>query len=235
MKRQLNQKRRKRSNHNNPRRGIGIQRSVMNILLLAAIGIGAISTATKFLGPPLLAAFLSHQLPCEGYYPETDICLELGTNKPKWYQRNRDNAGCPQWRIDPNWEKEGERQAFSKKLQEIEVVAKEWESEMEKGCDGGEEKPSVVGIRRERGVAWSRMREGVMAGNSEYHRRSPAGGGEASEHICWTDALLPIYVEQYGVKPSDEFRVFVSMFDVDSFRQELQGIKARCASEGNYE
>lgn len=231
MKRLRNQNRQKRIKHNNSRRAIQIRRSAMKILFLAAIGIGAISTATKFLGPPLLAAFVSYQLPCEGYYPDTDICLELGVNKPKWYQRNRDNAGCPQWRIDSNWGKEGERQDFSKKLQEIEAVSKEWQSEIDKGCDSGEEKASVVGIRRERGVAWSRMQEGIMAGNSEYLSRNLAGDGESSEHICWTDALLPIYVEQYSVKPSDGFRVFVSMFDVDSFRQELQGIKTRCSSE----
>eukprot|EP00547_Thalassionema_nitzschioides_P002192 CAMPEP_0194213630 /NCGR_PEP_ID=MMETSP0156-20130528/14363_1 /TAXON_ID=33649 /ORGANISM="Thalassionema nitzschioides, Strain L26-B" /LENGTH=206 /DNA_ID=CAMNT_0038941705 /DNA_START=151 /DNA_END=771 /DNA_ORIENTATION=+ len=206
----------------------------MNILLLAALGVVAISSTTKFLGPPLIAALVRKKLPCEGYYPDTDICLALGTIKPKWYQRNRDNAGCPQWRIDPNWGHEGERQDFIKKLQEIEDIAKGWEIKKDEGCDSGDRQ--VVEIRTERGVAWSRMQDGIMAGNSEYRRRRQAGDDESGhETFCWTDALLPIYVKQYSVKTSDEFRVFVSMFDVDSFRQELQAMKTRCASEQKHE
>lgn len=230
----LQRKQNKRTKKLRRRRPItSTQRKVMNFILAAFVA-AAVSGAAKFLGPPILAALASPQQSkngigqCEGYYPDTEICLLLGTN-PKWFQRNRENADCPQWKIDTTWEG---RDAFIEKLKNIETVAKDWEdslAEMDMDtitkCGGQKAVKPPVWIRRERGVAWSRIQEGIMAGTSEYHCDRDSG------NVCWTDALLPMYVEQYGVKPSQEFHVFVSMFDLNSFRKALQEMKTRCASE----
>mmetsp|Transcript_27451 Transcript_27451/g.41568 ORF Transcript_27451/g.41568 Transcript_27451/m.41568 type:complete len:236 (+) Transcript_27451:88-795(+) len=230
----LQRKQRKQTKKLRRRRPItSTQRKVMNFILAAFVA-AAVSTAAKFLGPPILAALTSPQQSkhgigqCEGYYPDTEICLLLGTS-PEWFQRNRENAECPQWKIDTTCEG---KDAFIEKLKGIETVAKEWEdslAEMDMDtiakCGGQEAVKPPVWIRRERGVAWSRIQEGIMAGNSEYHCDRDGG------NMCWTDALLPMYVEQYGFKPSKEFHVFVSMFDLNSFRNALQEMKTRCVSE----
>ena len=208
----------------------------MNMILPATIGVAAISCLANFLVPPLLVAVVPSHAPagilrCEGYYPDAEVCLNLGTKRPPWFRKNRANADCPQWHIDPTW---AERDTFASKLKDIEATAKEWESflidltaeDVEK-C-GGEEavKPSVW-IRSERGVAWSRIQEGIIAGNSEFHCDRPEDQGG---HICWTDAVLPMYVEEYGVKPSDEFLSFVSNFDVEDFQYKMSSMKQQCGS-----
>mmetsp|Transcript_16543 Transcript_16543/g.36012 ORF Transcript_16543/g.36012 Transcript_16543/m.36012 type:complete len:209 (-) Transcript_16543:124-750(-) len=208
----------------------------MNMILPATIGVAAISCLASFLVPPLLVAVAPFEPPpgthrCEGYFPDTEVCLPLGTKRPPWFRKNRANADCPQWRIDPKWV---ERTAFTSKLNDIEATAKEWESilismtaeDLDK-CGGEEAVKPPVWIRQERGVAWSRIQEGIIAGNSEFHCDRPEDQGG---HICWTDAVLPMYVEECGVKPSEEFILFVSTFDVQEFRSKMTVMKQKCAS-----
>ena len=176
----------------------------------------------------------SNIIHCEGYYPPTEDCLPLGSARPPWFKKKRSNAGCPQWQIDRQW---GERGLFSAKLKDIEAITKEHEqllAEIEPddiAKFGGQDalKPQVW-IRRERGVAWSRMQDGIIAGNSEYHSDASTIEGDDS-HMCWTDALLPLYVEEFGVKPSDDFIGFVSNFDVESFRRQTATLQRKMAEQ----
>mmetsp|Transcript_25257 Transcript_25257/g.38889 ORF Transcript_25257/g.38889 Transcript_25257/m.38889 type:complete len:214 (-) Transcript_25257:502-1143(-) len=180
------------------------------------------------------------QLPvngCEGYWPETEVCINLGTSRPAWFRRTSANAGCPQWRIHPNWTG---RQEFSTKLHKIETIAKKWEKELiemtpEQLEECGEDTytPSVF-IVRQRGLAWSRIEDGIMAGNSEFHATpgpadsscsSCSSSGQCKNNICWTDALLPVYVDKFAVEPSPTFQVFVQEFDVDIFRTKLDKLQ----------
>ena len=211
----------------------------MNVFLPAALGAAAISVLANFLVPPIMVVINPPQPPpsdvihCEGYYPPTEDCLPLGATRPPWFKKKRSNAGCPQWQIDRQW---GERGAFSAKLKDIEAIAKEYEqllAEIEPddiAKFGGQDalKP-LVWIKRERGVAWSRMQDGIIAGNSEYH--SDASTMEGDDTQCWTDALLPVYVEEFGVKPSDDFIDFVSSFDVESFRKQTATLKRKMAEQ----
>jgi hypothetical protein len=91
---------------------------------------------------------------------------------------------------------------------------------MEDGDVAASSKPPVW-IRRERGFAWSRIEEGTMAGNSEFHADWEKGG-----HICWTDALLPMYIDTFGVEPSDRFKEFVAAFRLQEFRLALEKFKS---------
>ena len=126
---------------------------------------------------------------------------------------------------------------FSAKLKDIEALAKEYEqllAEIEPDDIaklGGQDalKPQVW-IRRERGVAWSRMQDGIIAGNSEYHSDASTIEGDDG-HKCWTDALLPLYVEEFGVKPSEVFFDFVSNFDVESFRKQTATLQRKMAEQ----
>ena len=121
----------------------------------------------------------------------------------------------------------------------MEAIAKEFEqilAELTKDDAaklGGEDalKP-LIWIRRERGVAWSRMQDGIIAGNSEFHSDGNlSGGGDNVWHECWTDALLPLYVEEFGVKPSEDFIEFVTAFDVESFKEQLTTLRQKMAAQ----
>eukprot|EP00566_Odontella_aurita_P023663 CAMPEP_0113551396 /NCGR_PEP_ID=MMETSP0015_2-20120614/14502_1 /TAXON_ID=2838 /ORGANISM="Odontella" /LENGTH=202 /DNA_ID=CAMNT_0000452285 /DNA_START=118 /DNA_END=726 /DNA_ORIENTATION=+ /assembly_acc=CAM_ASM_000160 len=165
---------------------------------------------------------------CEGYWPDTEICVELGSSRPYFHKRTRSNAGCPQWRIKPNWEG---RKNFSKKLHGIESTARAWEKyltemsteDIEK-CGTDNYTPPIF-LRRQRGVAWSRIEEGIIAGNSEFHATDPDKHGK----ICWTDALLPLYVDKFGVEPTTTFKSFVTSFDLDDFEKKLKQLRSFCA------
>ena len=211
----------------------------MNIFVPAALGVAAISVLANFLVPPIMVVINPPQPPpsdvihCEGYYPPTEDCLPLGATRPPWFKKKRSNAGCPQWQIDRRW---GEREVFSAKLKDIETIAKEYEqllAEVEHDdiakLGGQDALKPLVWIRRERGVAWSRMQDGIIAGNSEYH--SDASTMEGDDTQCWTDALLPVYVEEFGVKPSDDFIDFISSFDVESFRRQTATLKRKMAEQ----
>lgn len=171
-----------------------------------------------------------HQRPaaaCEGYWPDMETCLDLGTSLPKQSLRTAANAGCPQWQINTNWQ--GQK-TFIDKLRDIEIVAREWEQVLVEMDQVDIERckdiitPPVF-IRRERGVAWSRIEENSMAGNSEFHAESTGG-----KHTCWTDALLPLYVERFGVEPSSQFQAYVTTFDLHAFRDGLTKLKG-CTPE----
>ena len=211
----------------------------MNVFVPAALGAAAISVLANFLVPPIIATINPPQPPpsdiirCEGYYPPTEDCLPLGATRPPWFKKKRSNAGCPQWQIDHNW---GERGVFSGKLKDIEAIATQYEqllTEVEPDdiakLGGQDALKPLVWIRRERGVAWSRMQDGIIAGNSEFHSDVTTGEG-GNSHVCWTDALLPLYVEEFGVKPSEEFIEFVADFDVESFREQLTVLKRKMAA-----
>lgn len=58
---------------------------------------------------------------------------------------------------------------------------------------------------------------GIIAGNSEFHSDVNLSDGGDIRHECWTDALLPLYVEEFGVKPSEDFIEFVTAFDAKNF------------------
>jgi hypothetical protein len=203
----------------------------MNIFVPAALGVAAISFVANFLAPPIMVALTPPQPPpsdvihCEGYYPPTEDCIPLGTTRPSWFKKKRSNAGCPQWQINKQW---GERGIFVSKLKDMEAIAKEFEQILAEVTPddaaklGGEDalKP-LIWIRRERGVAWSRMQDGIIAGNSEFH-----SGDE-----CWTDALLPLYVEEFGVKPSEDFIEFVTAFDVKNFKEQLTTLRQTMAAQ----
>jgi len=214
----------------------------MNVFFPAALGAAAISFLANFLAPPLLAAINPAQPPpasdtihCEGYYPPTEECLPLGSTRPPWFKKKRPNAACPQWNIDKQW---GEKEVFSSKLKDIELTSAEYEQLLaEIDSDyiaklGGQDalKP-LVWVRRERGVAWSRIQDGIIAGNSEFHSDISTSKdgfeGGTCRHMCWTDALLPLYVEEFGVKPSDDFIDFVTGFDVENFKKELATLKRK--------
>lgn len=161
---------------------------------------------------------------CEGYWPETDVCVKLGKNPSKGLL-TEENAACPQWRIrKSSWTNQEE---VTSKLGAIEAVAKEWETLLQDmtpdqltRAGGVEGVTPPVFISRQRGLAWSRIEEGVMAGNAEYHT-----GGD--NDVCWTDAMLPLYMDKYNVEPSEKFQQFVRNFDVDGFRDSLAKLKAR--------
>lgn len=162
----------------------------------------------------------SIQPECEGYWPSTEICLPLGKN-PSKSLLTAENAGCPQWRINALWEKK----SIATKLKEMESLAKEWDAILQEitpaqleRCGGEQGVRPPVWIVRQRGLAWSRIEEGVIAGNSEY--RTATGEG-------WTDALLPIYIDEFSVEPSKAFQEFVVSYDVDGFRNELADFKNR--------
>ena len=118
----------------------------------------------------------------------------------------------------------------------MEAIAKEFEQILadittdDAAKLGGEDalKP-LIWIRRERGVAWSRMQDGMIAGNSEFHSDGNLSGGGDVRHECWTDALLPLYVEEFGVKPSEDFIEFVTAFDVESFEEQLTTLRQKVA------
>jgi hypothetical protein len=160
---------------------------------------------------------------CEGFWPDAEVCLELGSTRPSPFRRNAANADCPQWRINPGWAGRGE---LSVKLHGIEQVAKEWEKLLEEMDDGDVTSKPPVWIRRERGFAWSRIEEGTMAGNSEFHTDWERGG-----HVCWTDALLPVYIDTFGVEPSDRFKEFVATFRLQEFRLALEKLKSGSPSQ----
>jgi hypothetical protein len=181
------------------------------IFLPAAFGIVSWLVAVWVL--PLLVP----QPACEGYWPDAEVCLDLGSTRPSRSRRSRANTGCPQWRINQDW---AGRAELSAKLHEIEAVAKEWEQLLEDGEDGDVSRKPPVWIRRERGLAWSRIEEGVMAGNSEFHTDWGTQG-----HVCWTDALLPMYIDTFGVEPSKRFKEFVADFRLQEFRLELEKVK----------
>lgn len=148
------------------------------MFLPAAVGIVSWLVAVWFL--PLRVP----QPACEGYWPDAEVCLDLGSTRRSRIRRSRANVGCPQWRIHPDW---AGRAELSAELYEIEAVAKEWETklleDMEEGDNVGRNKPPVW-IRRQWGLAWSRIEEGVMAGNSELHTDWGTRG-----HVCCTDGL----------------------------------------------
>jgi len=166
---------------------------------------------------------------CEGYWPDVTVCLNLGPSLPFWFKRTIANAGCPQWRINPS---SAELEEISRKIRDMEAMAKEWEegisSQKDKNIEtcAGEDiimKPPVW-IRRERGIAWSRIEEGIIAGNSEFHADFSEGDGG---HFCWTEALQPIYMKKFGVHPTDRFKDYVAAFDVETFRNRLVQLKRR--------
>ena len=184
---------------------------------------------------------------CEGYWPATEECISLGTTLPSQSQKTQSNALCPQWLIHPEW-KESRRRLFSQKLRQIEETAKDWEEclllDMENANKQEEEKiittneaglmlPQPVQIIQYRGLAWSRMEDGEIAGNSEFH--AAIEGEESGEKtmVCWTDALLPLYVDKYGVEPSKEFQAFVAAFNANSFRDELGELCRRKLQSNN--
>lgn len=173
---------------------------------------------------PLLASDLSGPSKCEGYWPDAEICLDLGASRPSLLKRTRANSRCPQWQIKPKWKG---RESFSTKLHDIEKTALAWEKQLadmsseQIGKCGTETITPPIFVHRERGVAWSRIEEGIIAGNAEFHTTHPEKDGK----VCWTDALLSLYVDKFGVEPTETFKSFVSSFDVDDFGQKLQELK----------
>lgn len=89
-------------------------------------------------------------------------------------------------------------------------------------CGGIDGVTPPVYVRRERGVAWSRINENAMAGNSEF--RTPLG-------VCWTDAFLSHYVEKYNVRPSRSFEEFVESFDLDAFIKKFDWLQNHKSSQ----
>lgn len=229
----------------------------MNYLLPIAAAGGILS----LLLPALLANLLPPRSPshspaggpwCEGYYPDAEVCLELGPGQPSKHRLRRANALCPQWRIDPAWAAGSGRGALVSRLGQVEETALLWEGALadmepedlercggiDDGPNGGGTARPPVWLRRERGLAWSRLEEGEMAGNSEFHcdRDGDSDDGRGKEvrrsHVCWTDALLPLYIDKYGVRPSKEFEAFVLSFDLEHFRARLD-ILQECMSGGS--
>mmetsp|Transcript_37150 Transcript_37150/g.42389 ORF Transcript_37150/g.42389 Transcript_37150/m.42389 type:complete len:92 (-) Transcript_37150:193-468(-) len=89
-----------------------------------------------------------------------------------------------------------------------------------KACEEGRIEPMIF-ILSQRGIAWSRIEEGIMAGNSEYH--------ETGGSMCWTDALLAKYVDKFDILPSNEFIVQVSKFSLVEFQRKLDELQ-QCLS-----
>ena len=211
---------------------------MMNYLFPVAAAGGALA----LLLPPLFAKLAplppssQSAFRCEGYYPDAAVCLTLGPGRPSPLRLRRDNARCPQWQLRPAW---AGREALARRLGEAEDAARRWEEALAAAaaedaarCGGVDDSASAarppVRLRRERGMAWSRVEAGVMAGNSEFHR----DGADGRKHVCWTDALLPLYVTKYGLRPSQEFEAFVLAFDIEKFRAGLDALRA-CISRGS--
>lgn len=209
----------------------------MNVFVPAAFGVAAISFVANFLAPPLTPPQPppSDVIHCEGYYPPTEDCISLGTTRPSWFKKKRSNAGCPQWQFDKQW---GERGIFVSKLKDMEAIAKEFEqiladiiTDDTAKLRGEDALKPLIWIRRERGVAWSRMQEGIIAGNSEFHSDVNLSDGGDIRHECWTDALLPLYIEEFGVKPSEDFIEFVTAFDAKNLKGQLTALRQKMAAQ----
>ena len=144
---------------------------------------------------------------------------------------------------------------FVNKLRNMEQVARDWEAQVETmdetgvdlaqlRCSSGSDNDATkafsfplvapITISRYRGLAWSRIEENSMAGNSEYHHHATTTSSSTIIHddlsttpktICWTDALLD-YVEKFGVEPSSKFQDFVTTFDLQKFQDDLKTLKA---------
>ena len=210
-------------------------------MVMKTIGAAVVSWLCATWILPVLPAFLAHthqKSPpaCEGYWPDADTCLDLGPSRPSIFRLTGANAACPQWRINPDGDWAG-REDLSSKIRDIQSNAEEWEKALADAgrerielCAGCEKKPPRVWVRRERGLAWSRIQEGIIAGNSEFRSEDDTlsvGGREGGRAVCWTDALLPMYIDKFRVEPSDGFKEFVAVFDLDSFRGQLAKLK-RC-------
>lgn len=154
---------------------------------------------------------------CEGYWPDENVCLELGTTRPRWFHQTRANARCPQWRIREKNNGWKDREQFIARLTEIEKVTQEWQNLVENISTSNDdcvtENPGIT-LVRERGLAPSRIQDGFLAGNTEFRIENTA---------CWTGGLLPFYIERYNVEPSDSFQEFVlKTFDFERLRTEFE-------------
>ena len=71
-------------------------------------------------------------------------------------------------------------------------------------------------------MAFSRIEENSVAGNSEYYYRGDGG-------VCWTDALLPKYVDKFHVEPSPQFQNFIVGLDIETLSQEIDNfVNTKC-------
>eukprot|EP00747_Dinoflagellata_sp_TGD_P192575 gnl/TRDRNA2_/TRDRNA2_57605_c0_seq1.p1 gnl/TRDRNA2_/TRDRNA2_57605_c0~~gnl/TRDRNA2_/TRDRNA2_57605_c0_seq1.p1 ORF type:complete len:203 (-),score=38.82 gnl/TRDRNA2_/TRDRNA2_57605_c0_seq1:114-722(-) len=158
------------------------------------------------------------QFSCEGYWPDAEDCVTLGTELPSSKASTSKNAYCPQWRIEDKWTG---KDAFLLKLTDMENVAKHADKtlgfpakreNLEK-CGLG--KVPWLNIMRYRGIAWSRMEDGKFVGSGEFADANGKGS------MCWPDGYSWHYISKYEVKPSQAFRDYVQAFDVVAFNNSV--------------
>merc|ERR1712129_232923 len=120
---------------------------------------------------------------------------------------------CPQAHVDRQWDGKSE---FLAKLADLESVAANASADfiskqLLAQCSLSE--APFIHVMNFRGIAMSRMEDGVFLGSREFE--SP---GRAGSRICWPDGFADHYIDKFGVKPTQEFRTFIGEFDLDAFR-----------------
>mmetsp|Transcript_88266 Transcript_88266/g.175408 ORF Transcript_88266/g.175408 Transcript_88266/m.175408 type:complete len:240 (+) Transcript_88266:173-892(+) len=179
--------------------------------------VGLLSVALAFSAPAILIS--NHDLPrapgkwgeCEGYWPPPAVCLPLGTNSHQGV--TAEEMACPQAHVNMQWDARSE---FLAKLADVESVAKnasaDFISKQLLAQCGLNEEP-FIHMMSFRGIAMSRMEDGVFLGNREFESHQHTGS-----RICWPDGFADHYVGRFGVKPTQEFRTFIQEFDLNAFR-----------------
>jgi len=157
---------------------------------------------------------------CEGYWPPAKTCLPLGTKKPNKDVQSKENQGCPQWRIDPDWDRD-QGTAFLQKLSDLEKAATDADAALGRVSaddlkNAGLDNASWVNLFRFRGLSPSRLVETDFVNSSEYidvHGKATA---------CWPAGYLSYYVERYHIVPEPRFQDYVQTFDLPAFRKAIR-------------
>jgi len=161
---------------------------------------------------------------CEGYWPPAKVCLPLGTAKPNMTLQSKENEGCPQWRIDPDWDRD-QGTAFLQKLNDIEKTAMDADATLARVTvddlkSAGLDNVSWVNLFRFRGLSPSRLVETGFVNSSEYIDI------EGKDTACWPAGYLSYYIERYHVVPEHWFQDYVQTFDLPAFRKAIRTLTA---------
>lgn len=131
-----------------------------------------------------------------------------------------ENEGCPQWRIDPGWDRSHSK-GFLQKLNDIERAAMDADAALGRVTAGDLQKKDLenapwVNLFRFRGLSPSRIVESEFVNSSEFtdvHGKATA---------CWPAGYLSYYVERHDVVPSGPFQDYIQKFDLSAFREAIR-------------
>jgi len=151
---------------------------------------------------------------CEGYFPPESVCLPLGA-APRPFTAGVDapeSRGCPQRRARTDW---AEKAEFLEKLRAIEATATgaSQDTTLQTLVDCGLANVPFVLVTSYRGMAMSRVAEGMFVGSAEFEDARP------EKRACWPDGFSDHYVDQHDVVPTLRFRSYVRDFDLEAFRR----------------